>query len=320
MSWLIWRQHRLAGVSALVVLMGVAIPLLITGLAMRGAYDQLGLAACIGHTDGRCSDLLAQFSEQYRGWGQQWLPWLNFVPGLLGALVGAPLVARELEQRTHLLAWTQGVTRRRWLATKLVLLVLAIVILGVGFTALISWWRWPLDQLEGSFQPNSFDFEGLVPTAYTLFAFALGTFMGVLLRRTVPAMAVVLSAFFVIRYPLMEVLVRPHLQPALRLTLSPADFVKQNILASNGSWVLDSGLQDASGRHLSGDEVNQLVRQAFASGVSPPTWFQQHGYLRWMLYEPADRFWTFQAVEAAIFVALAILAMVVTLNLVRRLT
>jgi len=320
MNWLIWRQHRLAGASTVVVLLGVGIPLVMTGLAMRGTYDQLGLATCVGHTDARCSDLLGQFSEQYRGWGQQWLPWLNFVPGLLGALVGAPLVARELEQRTHLLAWTQGVTRRRWLATKLFVLVLAIAILGVAFTALISWWRWPLDQLEGSFQPNSFDFEGLVPTAYTLFAFALGTFMGVLLRRTVPAMAVVLSAFFVIRYPLMEVLVRPHLQPALRLTLSPADFVKQNILASNGSWVLDSGLQDASGRHLSGDEVNQLVRQAFASGVSPPTWFQQHGYLRWMLYEPADRFWTFQAVEAAIFVALAILAMVVTLNLVRRLT
>jgi len=320
MSWLIWRQHRLAGVSALVMLVAVAIPLVITGLAMRGTYDQLGLAACIGHADGRCSDLLAQFSEQYRGWGQQWLPWLNFVPGLLGALVGAPLVARELEQRTHLLAWTQGVTRRRWLATKLAVLVLAIVILGVAFTVLISWWRWPLDQLEGSFQPNSFDFEGLVPTAYTLFAFALGSFLGVLLRRTVPAMAVMIAAFFVIRYPLIEVLLRPHLQPALQLTLSPADFVKQNILASNGSWVLDSGLQNASGRHVSGDEINQLVRQAFESGVSPPTWFQQHGYLRWMLYEPADRFWTFQAVEAAIFVALAILAMVVTLNLVRRLT
>src|SRR5262249_23824053 len=164
------------------------------------------------------------------------------------------------------------------------------------------------------------DFEGLVPTAYTLCAFALGSFLGVLLRRTVPAMAIMVAAFSLIRYPLIEVLLRPHLQLALRLTASPTGFVKQDILANNGSWIIASGMQDSSGRHLSGDEINQLVRQAFESGVSPPTWFQQHGYLRWVLYQPADRFWTFQAVEAAIFVALAILAMVVTVSLVRRLT
>ena len=320
MSWLIWRQHRLAGLSAVLLLLAVAVPLLISGLAMRGAYAQLGIAACVGHTDAPCTDLLSQFSEQYRGWGQQWLPWLNFVPGLLGALVGAPLIARELEQRTHLLAWTQAVTRRRWLATKLAVLVLAIGILGVAFTALISWWRWPLDQLEGSFQPNSFDFEGLVPTAYTLCAFALGSFMGILLRRMVPAIAVMIAAFFVIRYPLAEVLLRPRIQPALQQSVSPEGFVRQDILTSNGSWIIDSGIQDASGRQLSADEVNLLARQAFDAGVSPPTWFQQHGYLRWLLYQPADRFWTFQAVEAAIFAALALLAMVVTLRLVRRLT
>jgi len=212
------------------------------------------------------------------------------------------------------------VTRRRWLATKLIVLVLAIVVLGVAFTALISWWRWPLDQLEGSFQPNSFDFEGLVPTAYTLFAFALGTFVGALLRRTVPAMAVMLTAFFVIRYPLVEVLVRPNLQPALALTASPAGLVRENILASDGRWILDSGLQDVSGHHVSSDEFNRLVGQAFDAGVSPPVWLQEHGYLRWMVYQPADRFWTFQALEAAIFVALALVATVVTIRLVRRLT
>src|SRR5262249_57240132 len=90
MNWLIWRQHRLAGLSALVVLLGVGIPLVVTGLAMRGTYDQLGLATCVGHTDARCSDLLGQFSEQYRGWGQQWLPWLNFVPGLLDSHLRPP--------------------------------------------------------------------------------------------------------------------------------------------------------------------------------------------------------------------------------------
>ena len=33
---------------------------------------------------------------------------------IIGVLTGAPLVAREVEQRTHLAAWTQSVSRRGW--------------------------------------------------------------------------------------------------------------------------------------------------------------------------------------------------------------
>src|SRR5205807_2271951 len=37
---------------------------------------------------------------------------------VIGALVGAPLVAREVEQGTHLVTWTQSIPRRRWYVTK----------------------------------------------------------------------------------------------------------------------------------------------------------------------------------------------------------
>jgi len=37
-----------------------------------------------------------------------------------------------------------------------------------------------------------------------------------------------------------------------------------------------------------------------------------------MLYQPADRFWTFQAIEATIFTALAILLAGVVVLLLRR--
>ncbi len=319
MSWLIWRQHRLAGLAAVVLLLAVAVPLVISGLAMRASYDQLGVAGCVGSSDARCIALLSQFSDAYRGWGQQWLPWLDFVPGLLGALVGAPLLARELEQRTHLLAWTQGVTRRRWLIVKLAVLVLAIMLLGAAFTALISWWRWPLDQLEGRLSPNTFDFEGLAPTAYTLFAFALGAFLGAAVRRTVAAMGATIAVFFVVRYPLVEVLLRPHFQAPLQATVSP-EGNKGDVLLGHGSWLVDSGLQDAAGRHLSNAEVQQLAGQALDAGLSPGLWFQQHGYLRWLVYQPADRFWTFQVIEAAIFVGLALVLVAVAFRLLRRLT
>ena len=49
---------------------------------------------------------------------------LAVVPAVVGAFWGAPLVARELEAGTHRLAWTQSVTRGRWLATRLGLTLL----------------------------------------------------------------------------------------------------------------------------------------------------------------------------------------------------
>jgi hypothetical protein len=43
------------------------------------------------------------------------------------------------------------------------------------------------------------------------------------------------------------------------------------------------------------------------------TFFREHGVIRRMTYQPADRFWTFQAIEAAIFTGLAALLAVLTL-------
>jgi len=38
--------------------------------------------------------------------------------------IGAPLLAREFEHGTFRLAWTQGISRRRWLLSKTLLLTL----------------------------------------------------------------------------------------------------------------------------------------------------------------------------------------------------
>jgi hypothetical protein len=58
------------------------------------------------------------------------------VLAVTAALVGAPLVAREVEQRTQLVAWTQSVTRQRWYHSKVVTigggLSLAGLLAGTG--------------------------------------------------------------------------------------------------------------------------------------------------------------------------------------------
>ena len=56
-------------------------------------------------------------------------------------------------------------------------------------TALMTWWRYPVDQLHGRMGPNVFDCGGVVPYAYTFFAIALAVALGVFTRRVVVSIA-----------------------------------------------------------------------------------------------------------------------------------
>ena len=70
------------------------------------------------------------------------------VPALIGIFWGAPLVARELEAGTFRLAWTQSVTRTRWLAVKIALVGLASVLAAGLLSLLVTWWSSPLDRSQ----------------------------------------------------------------------------------------------------------------------------------------------------------------------------
>jgi hypothetical protein len=79
-----------------------------------------------------------------------------------------------------------------------------------------------------------------------------------------------------------------------------------------GSWLLSANYYtDAQGRHVSLEQVNQMVT-AFAStapktfnGSTVMDYLHQHGISLLTDYQPPDRFWTFQLIEAAVFVGLA---------------
>jgi hypothetical protein len=140
MIWLTWRQHRLEGLMTLGVLAVIGVFLLLTGRAMANSFQQLGLSHCLGQIPpgSACFDLVQAFSIQ------DCLllffdTMLIFLPLLLGALVGAPLVAREVEQRTHLLVWTQSITRLRWLTVKLALVLGAGLLASGALLALLIW-------------------------------------------------------------------------------------------------------------------------------------------------------------------------------------
>src|SRR4029079_11081457 len=111
-------------------------------------------------------------------------------PVIIGVFWGAPLVARELESGTHRLAWTQSVTRTRWLAVKLGVTALAAATAVGLLTLAVTWWSQPLDgalssahgSLPARVTPVSFAMRGIVPVGYAVFAVVLGATLGAVFR------------------------------------------------------------------------------------------------------------------------------------------
>jgi hypothetical protein len=153
---------------------------------------------------------------------------------VIGALVGAPLVAREIEQRTQLVSWTQSATRRRWFVTKVVALGAALA--AVGLIAGIANGRLQHPLTQGGLTSSRwvwFYSSDLALAGEIVVAFALAVALGAWLRRTLPAMVAAWVAFL----PLLFAsgwAVR-NLGPT-RLSTAPS-----RIAAAGGGWGIRSG-------------------------------------------------------------------------------
>jgi hypothetical protein len=153
------------------------------------------------------------------GSARVWLGLLVILaPGLIGAFWGAPLVAGEFEDGTFRLAWTQSVTRTRWMAAKLVVVGLASMAAAGLLSLVVTWWAGPLDHSALN-QFATFDQRDIAPVGYAAFAFTLGVLAGALIRRTLPAMAVTLAVFIAARVAELT-FVRPRLFSPVLLNLA----------------------------------------------------------------------------------------------------
>lgn len=320
MIWLTWRQHRkeaLFTVVALAVLAALMVP---TGLKMHDMYDSSGLGACLAKLGdepvvkgGVCGALVEQFNNRFNGF--QFVAILFAVlPLLAGLFFGAPLVAREVENGTHRLVWTQGVSRRYWAQVKFALTGGAATLVAVAYAVGVTWWYAPLAATgNGRFIYVVFDVQGLAPVGYTLFAVALGVFAGTVSRRVMPAMGITVAGFVVVRVA-VEVLARSHYRTAKTLSYGVQGELNPN--PGSGAWVQHQYVRDAAGDVVlnsggvgcpaSGpdsakggtDAAAQCLDELARSGIG-------RGSYNWIEYQPADRFWLFQSIETGIFLVLA---------------
>jgi hypothetical protein len=235
-------------------------------------------------------------------------------PALLGLFWGAPMIARELESGTAALAWNQSVTRRHWLAVKLGVVGLAALVTGGLASMLLSWAAAPLDRVtQDRFSTLLFGTRGVVPAAYAMFAVFLGAALGLLIRRTLPAMALTAAVFVAVQVVLPN-LVRPHLL-APRTMAAPvtAEVVRHlTFLGSEptisglkipGGWVTSSSdLRTADGRRIAQERYAACVGGSFDAMPDCLGALRLHVDIA---YQPADRYWPFQGLESAVYLALA---------------
>lgn len=224
MRCVLWRQHRgqLVWTAAILLLASVSM-LLVAHSADQWLvrYEhwlaQMRAAGCplpfqrsgVVHVPSAaaCHSLLAHypagpqeaFTRSYNFAIPVFEEGLVLVLVVVAVLVGAPVVAREIEQRTQLVAWTQSVSRGRWFATKTAVLGTGLAAAGLVAGIANDRVQIPLTRggLTSSRWPWFFSID-VTPAAETLLAFALAVAIGAYLRRTLAAVGAALVAFLVL--------------------------------------------------------------------------------------------------------------------------
>ncbi|MFB7211695.1 ABC transporter permease subunit [Streptomyces sp. NPDC056255] len=316
MIWMTWRQFRVQALVGIGALLLLAAYLVVLGRQIHGTYDDT-LAHCANRN--ACAGPLGAFADRYSLQTDLLGYLLLAVPGAIGIFWGAPLLARELEAGTHRLVWNQSVTRSRWLAAKLGLVGLVSMTCAGLYSLLLTWATGPVASvLNNRFEPALFASRNIAPLGYTAFAFALGATLGLILRRTVPAMAVTLVVFAVLQIA-VPVLIRPHYEAPTRTSVPlTAELIGRltkigtygdigGLRIPGGPWVVEtSPILDSAGKEVGHTTWFQdcMDRSSFSE---LPTCLAKGDIHVEIAEHPAGRNWAFQFRETALFAVLAAL-------------
>ncbi len=344
MTWMAWRLQRS------VYLFALAVCLVLIGLTIANG---LHLQVLLHHWRGAPCHSGNGFDPKYQRYCQSLFS--NYVSarnsglvvhlmavvpaGVVGVVLGANLVAGELSQKTVRPAWTQSVTREHWFATKVLVGLVSILVMAVPLCLTATWWL-DASMWTPRISTNSMTYAGLLPAAVGVFAFALATAVGVILRRPGWAVAVALSVLVVVMWT-MQFEVRTSLVPAHMAIIKPVVVTKgfqagkvPTVAAPDNSWVLFSGfapLHSANRIPSQNDEerwqglvfgceaaaaTKHNEQAATASQVAHCQ--KKYGLQFEQLYVADSQYWTLQLREGTIYLGGAILLLGLAIPLVRR--
>ncbi len=324
MAWVTWRQHRTALIGTFAFVGALALCLLIVGLQLHSAYT--AATACRPARSAACTATVAHFNGigNFLSNGGLFL----VVPPLIGAFVGAPVLAREFEAGTFRYAWTQGFGRWRWTLAKLVGLGIVVTAASGALSVLASWYYQPYFAAGNQslslttlnpLSPGLFEQRGLALAAWTLAAFSIGALAGVLIRRVVPSIVATLAACGALAFATGGWLRMHYLTPLVIKGLNVPDSARiVSQWGSRGGRVVFTGPPSFPIYQQYCPVQAGLGKGSGSGSGNPLECLAQHGFTFWTSYQPASRFWAFQWIEGGWLLALSILLIAMTVWLVRR--
>jgi ABC-2 family transporter protein len=324
MTWIVWRQQRPAFITLAVGLVVAVAAILLLRAGMLADLQARNIVECVQQSLESCR------GSATRDFQKSWYDLIHIaqlavlvVPAVIGVFIGAPLFSREFEQGTHVLAFTQSVSRTRWMVTKFVVAAVPALLFVVVLQLLVRSWVNAAGRLGplagGPYYFSTFDAQNVSPVAYTLFAYTLGVFVGALFKRTLVAITLTLGVFVVVRGVVSmrrEDVIEPVRVLSNELT-DPYDAIDP------GTVVVNTGFLDAKGAVVTDANPAKFAcvpdTRVEISAEDLAACWQQKGLARaYRDVLPVDQAATLHLLEASVFASLAVLFVLGTVWAVRR--
>lgn len=346
-----FRQMR-SGVIVATLLLGILVVIaLVTGFRMDHFYDQ-NIKSCMQKRSLTCGGFRAHF-EAYFSVIRHIFQFISYVvPCVIGFIWGAPLFSTEFEKQTFKFSLTQSIKRTQWFISKYVVGMTATLAISVIMTTVVTWWFAKLDFIHHD-KYSMLDLRNLSPVGYSIFAFTLGVFLGLLFKKQLSAIFTTLFTFVIVRVVVALFILPNLISPTTTTTaVSQSSFSGITIQGNGNSqptpvltfyggpipnaWVYSSGLQNDSGDEAIGSFMRQncsvldrsISRISLGKGNEPPSGPPSglnscirsisKSYHVVVVYQPENRYWDFQVLNFLLYLVVSALLTVGAVFLLRR--
>lgn len=339
MMWVAWRQQKYV-----YLVLAAATTILIGWALFNGSHSQALLSQYYARPCNNGNGIPAKDNNACMALFESWSHSIAYdhliadFAQALAILIGTVLgvgVASELERKTARLAWTQSLTRTRWLTTKSLVGVASMAALLVPLCVTFTWWV-KAARYGARVAPLAFPLAGWMLGVYAVFAFVLVVFVGILIRRAGWAIAVALALFGLTIYA-MQVDVRSHLVDLHVATITTEVLQKGSVIgrisrggAPSDAWLVFSGYLPNHSRTSPASwgaelRMNKAVDTCVGSdvmnlGQKEASCLRQLGLRDAALYMSDQDFWTLQMREGGLYLALSALLFGVSVVAIRRVT
>ncbi|MEZ0106214.1 hypothetical protein ABH920_000195 [Catenulispora sp. EB89] len=302
--WLTWRQHRWPIVVSAVITAAMTAAMALTASRLGSMVAKCATAQppCT-NTDPEPSHASYLMNS------------LVFLPVLIAVFWGVPLLAREFEQRTLPLAWSQDVSRQKWLWGKTAVMIVLVGAMGTILAAESEHLAHQYHAYTGDslFDGTQFQAGGWMPLTLALAWLAVGIAAGAATRRVLAAIAVV-GGLWIVRMVVMvklrgQFMTPLHVIKPFKVSDRGADTVHAvvtNDMSLNGG---SQSFIDVHGATYS----PQVVMDGWCGRADNiGTCLQQHGIVGTLnKYQPASRMGTFHLIENGMNLGLFVIALAV---------